>query len=716
MARDNLKRRLAADLANAEAAAAATPEAMSQEKMFRKLQQPSTTEGKRTREAGDKKERSSYEERLRQKLMACRPTPASATTETDLCPDNFKCPITLVRMDDPVLLQQSGHTYERRALELALAHKPGHDPLTNATFAGEPVLTRNHALRGSIEQWKTQGMRLASTRDKNTPSAKREIDVYLALQFPSTSLDNLNGRQTFHSELQRAKDHIARMKEDEEFKVDMKDKDCTIWLSDGDARRVKSKMGAVGLLVWCSVGHDEAATGGRELRPETFVEAEAKPDVVVVLMKYGAEQVAKRLREAGVPNVVWMRKDPYAEGLGVLFRKHLLPLCRTFALAPNDVFFLNRDDIWTDAVVCSKSETSIRKVSDKKDGLEVKLVAPGWKTSTWLQSADVKNLKMDACDFLKLKELEKKVLDSLEEEGVHQHLILVRPSKNDCGRNSLIRAHERSRALVLGVCNKIAGNKESVVGGIHRISTNKDSKTVVSAIDSHQEDRAIIWIDVVGKLNSLALEKCLMGINKTDKEDAARNSVILMSSNSANAERLIELEDGSSQLLELDPNDSAAEIPLTHLRGTITMENVSKAIAIHDLGEALKQCLWSLHAVYATEYSDAIDIEIFRDGTDVLHCQVSVFDLAFLAEVRDLILDHARVKEELRSRMPSRYSAGPLRKDFDRIRFDPSQMAAMYEELMVKFDVLTPHQEKAMSECETVMTREGSVNIDGPGE
>ena len=46
------------------------------------------------------------------------------------------CPITLEVFRDPVTLAQSGITYERAALEDALARQPGVDPETNKEFDG----------------------------------------------------------------------------------------------------------------------------------------------------------------------------------------------------------------------------------------------------------------------------------------------------------------------------------------------------------------------------------------------------------------------------------------------------------------------------------------------------------------------------------------------------------------------------------------------------
>ena len=56
---------------------------------------------------------------------------------------DLRCPVSLEVMKDPVLLAQSGVSYEREYLVKCLAERPGVDPQTNARFSGSvqyPVL------------------------------------------------------------------------------------------------------------------------------------------------------------------------------------------------------------------------------------------------------------------------------------------------------------------------------------------------------------------------------------------------------------------------------------------------------------------------------------------------------------------------------------------------------------------------------------------------
>ena len=76
--------------------------------------------------------------------------------DSDECPDDFKCSITLEVMRDPVLLVSSGITYERSSLVEALERRPNVDPQTNAAFDGPPVVAANVTLKRAIEAWRSR--------------------------------------------------------------------------------------------------------------------------------------------------------------------------------------------------------------------------------------------------------------------------------------------------------------------------------------------------------------------------------------------------------------------------------------------------------------------------------------------------------------------------------------------------------------------------------
>ena len=73
----------------------------------------------------------------------------------------FLCPILQIPMEDPVLLVETGFSYERRAIERWLQEK-NTDPMTNVKLrARPPMLVANLALRECRAQWEEMKLGLA---------------------------------------------------------------------------------------------------------------------------------------------------------------------------------------------------------------------------------------------------------------------------------------------------------------------------------------------------------------------------------------------------------------------------------------------------------------------------------------------------------------------------------------------------------------------------
>ena len=100
----------------------------------------------------------------------------SRLAAVDALPDNFRCPITLELMEDPTILAQSGISYERAALEAALARRPGVCPASGRTFAGPPSLTPNHALRGLIQDARAAVASAPRRRKKKKKQKRRPAE------------------------------------------------------------------------------------------------------------------------------------------------------------------------------------------------------------------------------------------------------------------------------------------------------------------------------------------------------------------------------------------------------------------------------------------------------------------------------------------------------------------------------------------------------------
>jgi hypothetical protein len=84
-------------------------------------------------------------------LAAVKKTIGGASREEP--PEHLRCAITQELFSDPVILTQTGYTYERRAIQRWLAAKfPPTDPTSNVELYCTDIVP-NWALRQSVEEW-----------------------------------------------------------------------------------------------------------------------------------------------------------------------------------------------------------------------------------------------------------------------------------------------------------------------------------------------------------------------------------------------------------------------------------------------------------------------------------------------------------------------------------------------------------------------------------
>ena len=76
--------------------------------------------------------------------------PAS-DADLDAEPEVLMCPITRAMFRDPVMVVESGHTYERNEITQHFAHS-NRDPKTNLHLRSTRVVT-NWGLRAAVEEW-----------------------------------------------------------------------------------------------------------------------------------------------------------------------------------------------------------------------------------------------------------------------------------------------------------------------------------------------------------------------------------------------------------------------------------------------------------------------------------------------------------------------------------------------------------------------------------
>ena len=77
--------------------------------------------------------------------------PASVSGPAPAPPGNLVCPISFNMFRDPVMVVESGHTYDRNEITQHFAHN-NRDPKTNLRLRSTRVVT-NWGLRAAVEEW-----------------------------------------------------------------------------------------------------------------------------------------------------------------------------------------------------------------------------------------------------------------------------------------------------------------------------------------------------------------------------------------------------------------------------------------------------------------------------------------------------------------------------------------------------------------------------------
>ncbi|TYG61009.1 hypothetical protein ES288_D07G113900v1 [Gossypium darwinii] len=106
--------------------------------------------------------------------------------KTPVIPDDFRCPISLELMKDPVIVS-TGQTYERSCIEKWLEQGHGTCPKTQQALSS-PALTPNYVLRSLIAQWceangieppKRPSTRPSKTTSACSPAERTKIEILI---------------------------------------------------------------------------------------------------------------------------------------------------------------------------------------------------------------------------------------------------------------------------------------------------------------------------------------------------------------------------------------------------------------------------------------------------------------------------------------------------------------------------------------------------------
>ena len=78
--------------------------------------------------------------------------PDAPDADLDAEPEVLMCPITRAVLRDPVMVVESGHTYERSAILSHFERNGAKDPFTNCALSSTKVMT-NWAMRNVVQDW-----------------------------------------------------------------------------------------------------------------------------------------------------------------------------------------------------------------------------------------------------------------------------------------------------------------------------------------------------------------------------------------------------------------------------------------------------------------------------------------------------------------------------------------------------------------------------------
>ncbi|KAK4785832.1 hypothetical protein SAY86_002521 [Trapa natans] len=123
-------------------------------------------------------------------LNDCGQASTEGNQEATVIPDDFRCPISLELMKDPVIVS-TGQTYDRSSIEKWLEGGHRTCPKTQQTLTNN-VLTPNFVLRSLIDQWcEANGITFSSPKSPSTSRSRPNKGIYVSSSMESGMIESL---------------------------------------------------------------------------------------------------------------------------------------------------------------------------------------------------------------------------------------------------------------------------------------------------------------------------------------------------------------------------------------------------------------------------------------------------------------------------------------------------------------------------------------------
>jgi hypothetical protein len=442
------------------------------------------------------------------------------------------------------------------------------------------------------------------------------------------------------------------------------------------------EAGDVNILVWCGLGCDVANCAGsenavnlKELKAK--LSAKKKPGLVVVCMKYGARQVAEKLKGVGA-SIVWVEADVMSQNSNPerssapkkpLLAAVLAEVSSNLARSGSADGLIKEVEAagGTAGMIVQGHEnlpSQLKWTARPEAALIVPRVSrlPDTRTNIFANiftSLTEENLKLLASDISRTKELLWEIADAVSKDKcplkrcISSKEIVATITDKEADKEAVKAARYRVRAVALTACNAFmhGGTFEAV----YRIDSDDTKETLKEIMESlSQVSSALIWLD----LEEEAEDDLLAEIHRLMKlfSRDGKKGVFLLTTTPAHLPKtsfdVFQLETthaigGGKQQEQLKASDFYQEITF------IMPVNILELLESHpkEVAEILNRILTDLfrksHAipsVFSSSFPSSLAGLYLGNAEQTVVARFCVSSVGFLHQLRDRVLDGTLVK------------------------------------------------------------------------
>jgi hypothetical protein len=542
------------------------------------------------------------------------------------------------------------------------------------------------------------------------------------------------------------------------------------------------EAGYANILVWCGLGCDVAACAGSENAvdlkklKETLSAAlkeKKKPRLVVVCMKYGARQIAEKLKAVGAA-IVWVEADvmsmkpPLAAVLDEVSTLADSSKADAFITKVKaDAFIAKVGAAGGTAGMIDQGHENLPSQLDWEARRKAKFIVhqvsrlPDDRTNIFTSLSGEEKLQLLACDINRTEKLHQKIKNAVSKDKCPLKVCIS--SKEITAiitdQEADKAARYRVRAVAFTACNAFIhdgdGDNNRTFEAVYRIESSEDLMSVKTQLKASKQKvtRALFWLD----LKEEAEETFCKAINVLIKGFDDYKGVFLLTPTLAHLSR------GGFEAFELESIDAigGGKYKASDLYEEITFEvkrgkmpvNILEILEPEEFAKILKGSLENLFresttAASFSSSSPSLLAGLYHGSTEqTVVARFCVSSVGFLHQLRDRVLDGsfekmltAKLGEALKevkgaapaSQLPLlRMMSQKISKSMSSfnlfrsgnaqqqeassesemtIAVDLSHFAEMYESSILQLDQLTPHQEEKMGDALTLL-RGGEKHI-----